>query len=564
MTKLLSQILLSFIVFAFCTNLQAQVTVNDASIEAGQTVTWTKENVYLLDGFVFVEDGATLNIEAGTVIKGKAAPSTGDLTSALVIAMGGKINATGTADEPIIFTAELDNLESALYSDDRGLWGGLLILGRATIARDVETDQIEGIEASETRAQYGGTNDSDNSGSLEYVSIRHGGAALTEGNEINGLTLGGVGSGTSIHHIEVFSNLDDGIEWFGGTVDCKYLAVSYCGDDCMDYDYGWRGKGQHWFALIGADKGDNAGEHDGAKPDSETPFSKPTIYNATYIGAGQEGNAKNSTGLHFRDAAGGTYANSIFVGFKNHAIEVEDLTAAQGVDSRQRMEDGDLVLKNNIWFDFGSGGDLDAGDSGIIRVTRDGDDASVVVAEDPTAQFLIDHLSNNANSIEDPDLGGISREDDGGLDPRPNEGSPAYTNEKATADDSFFDETEHIGAFGSTLWINGWTALSEGGYLGELATDIASVEENGIRLEECYPNPTNNTTNIEFTLPTHTAISLNVYDITGKEVAQIIQNEKYTQGAHSIQVNCSEWQAGMYFYTLQVGNTTLSQKLFIK
>ena len=562
MTKFISQILLSFVVFAFCTNLQAQITITDSDINAGETVNWTKDNEYLLDGFVFVEDGATLNIEAGTIIKGKAAPSTGDLTSALVIAMGGKINATGTADEPIIFTAESDN--GALSYDDRGLWGGLLLLGRATIARDVETDQIEGIPASETRARYGGTDDSDNSGTLEYVSIRHGGAALTDGNEINGLTLGGVGNGTTIHHIEVFSNLDDGIEWFGGTVDCKYLAVSYCGDDCMDYDYGWRGKGQHWFALIGADKGDNAGEHDGAKPDSETPFSKPTIYNATYIGSGQDGDAKNSTCLHFRDAAGGTYANSIFIGFKNHAIEVEDLGATQGLDSRQRMEDGDLVLKNNIWFDFGSGTDLDAGDSGIIRVTTDEDDSNTIVAEDPTAQFLIDHLSNNANSLEDPQLGGISREDDGGLDPRPNEDSPVYTNEKATASDSFFDETDHIGAFGSTLWLNGWTALSEGGYLGELATDIASVEENGIRLEECYPNPTNNTTNINFTLPTHTAISLKVYDITGKELAQLLQNQKYPQGTHSLNIDCSAWQAGMYLYTLQAGNTTLTQKLLIK
>jgi hypothetical protein len=214
-----------FLVALFCGfSVQAQttVTITDADLVGGETYNWTSDNEYVLDGLVFLEEGGVLNIAPGTAIKGASATniSTGDNTSALIIARGAQIFANGTADQAIIFTAQDDDLADAgdFTAQDRGEWGGLIILGSATIARPGGEDGIEGIDADEARARFGGTDNDDNSGIIRYVSIRHGGAQLSTDNEINGLTLGGVGSGTTIDYVEVFANEDDGIEFFGGTV----------------------------------------------------------------------------------------------------------------------------------------------------------------------------------------------------------------------------------------------------------------------------------------------------------------------------------------------------------
>ncbi|MEL6944475.1 MAG: T9SS C-terminal target domain-containing protein, partial [Bacteroidota bacterium] len=315
----------------------APIIIGDDDIVGGATYNWTNDNCYILDGFVFVEAGAVLNIQAGTVIKGRETPSTGDNASALIITRGATINAEGNGDAPIIFTAEIDDTTDPddLTPNDRGLWGGLIILGNAQIANPTAETRIEGIPEGEPRALFGGSDDMDNSGILRYVSIRHGGAELSPGDEINGLTLGAVGSGTTLEHIEVIANSDDGIEFFGGTVGLKYASVSYCGDDSYDWDLGYRGQGQFWLALLGDDDGDNGGELDGARPDDGEPTSNPTIYNATFIGAGCNSTASNSNALLFRDGTAGTFSRGILTGF-NEGIEVED--RASGVDSRQRME----------------------------------------------------------------------------------------------------------------------------------------------------------------------------------------------------------------------------------
>ncbi|MCR9229188.1 MAG: hypothetical protein NXH90_17340, partial [Flavobacteriaceae bacterium] len=164
--------------------------------------TWEAENVYILDGKVIVADGVTLTIEPGTIIKGEEGQET--LASALVVDQGGTLMAEGTPSAPIIFTSVLDGIEpgettGTLTTADTGLWGGVIVLGKAPISvnGDIETAQIEGLPADEDYGQYGGTDAADNSGSLKYISIRHGGVAIATDNEINGLTLGGVGSGTT-------------------------------------------------------------------------------------------------------------------------------------------------------------------------------------------------------------------------------------------------------------------------------------------------------------------------------------------------------------------------------
>lgn len=217
--------------------------------------TWTKDKVYELAGRVTVLSGATLTIEAGTVIKGQA--GTGANATALLIARGGKIMAEGTESLPIIFTSVADEITPAdvaagnfaspnLDPDINGLWGGVIILGKAPISAsnssgDISEVQIEGIPTSDPNGLYGGSDPADNSGVFKYVSIRHGGTNIGSGNEINGLTLGGVGSGTTIENIEIVANQDDGVEWFGGTVNVKNVVVWNCNDDGIDTDQAWAG-----------------------------------------------------------------------------------------------------------------------------------------------------------------------------------------------------------------------------------------------------------------------------------------------------------------------------------
>lgn len=213
--------------------------------------TWSASNIYELGGRITVLDGATLTIEPGTIIKGQA--GTGANATALLIARGGKLMAEGTATKPIIFTSVADEITIAdvnngafkspnLSSDINGLWGGILICGKANISASNATEvQIEGIPTSDANGLYGGTNDADNSGSLKFISIRHGGTNIGSGNEINGLTLAGVGSGTVIENIEVVGNQDDGIEWFGGSVNVKNVLVWNNGDDAIDTDQSWGG-----------------------------------------------------------------------------------------------------------------------------------------------------------------------------------------------------------------------------------------------------------------------------------------------------------------------------------
>ena len=171
------------------------VTITDNGSGTG-TTTWTSDKVYVLDGLVFVNSGQELTIQPGTVIKGK--PGTGANASALIVAKGGKINAVGTPTQPIIFTFEADPLNGSVPLSTSGQWGGLIVLGNASLNSTPGTSAIEGIPTTETRGIYGGTNDADNSGTLKYISIRHGGTDIGAGNEINGLTFGGVGSGTTV------------------------------------------------------------------------------------------------------------------------------------------------------------------------------------------------------------------------------------------------------------------------------------------------------------------------------------------------------------------------------
>ncbi len=279
---------------------------------------WTADKIYILNGRVVVRSGATLKIQPGTIIKG--AEGTGTSASVLIIERGGKIDARGTAAKPIIFTALSDNIKigelagTNLGQTDNELWGGLIVLGNAPVSTengDV-TGQIEGIPSNETYGVYGGSDPNDNSGYIEYVSIRHGGITIGDGNEINGLTLGGVGKGTSIHHIEVVANLDDGIEFFGGTVDVSDAIVVYQGDDAIDIDQNYSGTISNVMVITGDGIGtDEILEIDG--PEGSTHTSGLfTITNGTFKSEGTEPYAGD-----FKSKAQGNVTLCQFIGTFN-------------------------------------------------------------------------------------------------------------------------------------------------------------------------------------------------------------------------------------------------------
>lgn len=296
----------------------------DSTLEGNITsdTTLDASKIWLLKGRVSVEDGVTLTIPAGTIIK--AASGTGADASTLIIARGAKLIADGTADAPIVMTSISDNIEvggtypssgAALNVDTRGLWGGLLILGKApsSFSGDVTELQIEGIPTSDTNGLYGGTDAADDSGSIQYLSIRHGGAEIGEGNEINGLTLGGVGSGTTINHIEVLGNVDDGIEFFGGTVNASNLLVWGQGDDAIDIDQAYAGTIDGAMVIL-TSASDHGFEIDGPEGAATGRF---TIKNATVIGATDDCDAEGVDGemADFRKGATGDVMNVLFKDF---------------------------------------------------------------------------------------------------------------------------------------------------------------------------------------------------------------------------------------------------------
>jgi hypothetical protein len=301
--------------------------------------TWTSDKIWILGSRIAVTNGATLTIEPGTIIKGQA--GTGANATALIIARNAKINAVGTAAAPIIFTSIADEIQPGQIASPNldptlsGLWGGLLVMGNAPISADAASVQIEGIPASDPNGLYGGSDAADNSGVIKFISIRHGGANIGEGNEINGLTLGGVGSGTVIENVEVVANQDDGIEFFGGSVKVTNALVWNAGDDCIDTDQAWSGTLNNFVVLCGGQT-DHALEIDG--PEGSL-LAGHTLTNGTI-----KGSTVAELG-DFRDAAQGAFNNIYFFGFPDPATDGRgDLSLSSGSDVT--FAAGELTFSN--------------------------------------------------------------------------------------------------------------------------------------------------------------------------------------------------------------------------
>lgn len=297
----------------------------------------TNDRVWVLKGYVYVASGATLTIDAGTVIKSEVADVN---KGALIIERGGKINAAGTADRPIVFTSG-----KPVGQRTPGDWGGVIILGKAPINRN-DNPNIEGGVGK----PYGGTDPEDNSGIFSYVRIEYAGVAAQPNSEINGLTLGGVGRGTQIDHVQVIYGNDDAFEFFGGTVNAKYLVAIGSADDDFDFDNGYSGTIQYAVALRYPQIADPLDASNLIECNNDgngtlaTPRTKPVLSNFTLIGPNNAANthARHNYGNRWRAATNFVLVNSIIVGAQKAGFSLESAAAATDYKS------GASEFKNNL------------------------------------------------------------------------------------------------------------------------------------------------------------------------------------------------------------------------
>jgi hypothetical protein len=323
-------------------------TTVEISSDITASTTWTADKIYLLKNNVFVTGNATLTIEPGTIIKGDKATK-----GSLIITRGSKIMAVGTVDKPIVFTS---NFAAGLRS--RGDWGGLILLGKAK--NNIGTSvSIEGVSDATDKAKHGGDNDADNSGTLKYVRIEYAGIALNPDNEINGLTLGSVGSGTVIDYVEVYRSGDDAFEWFGGSVNATHLLAIATLDDDFDTDNGYSGKVQFGLAQRLTNTADGSGSN-GFESDNNsggtntTPQTSAIFSNMTILGpifAEKSGTVDNNykNAVQIRRNSSISIFNSVIAGYTEGVFYDDELPGGvTTLNSSSNLTSLKSVFANNL------------------------------------------------------------------------------------------------------------------------------------------------------------------------------------------------------------------------
>jgi hypothetical protein len=284
------------------------------------TESWVSTNYYVLRGAVFVEDGATLNIAAGTRIIGESGS-----VGTLIVSQGGRLNAIGTAQAPIVFTSD-----QPIGQRGRGDWGGLIINGRAPV--NLEGGQGEGEGDT---GIYGGTNPNDNSGVFRYVRVEFSGIEFSPDNELNGIAFQGVGRGTTVDHVQAHMSRDDAMEWFGGTADGKYLVMSNAADDSVDWTFGWSGRLQFVAVTQRGDDADNGIEADNSEFNNNAlPRANPQLYNVTLCGDPDTNEGGESPrAANIRRGTAFTIRNFLVTGFKTVGFQISDANTSAQVDN---------------------------------------------------------------------------------------------------------------------------------------------------------------------------------------------------------------------------------------
>ncbi len=412
---------------------------HEISGEISASKTYPK-GTYILKGFVYVKNNAMLTFEAGSVIRGDK-----DSKGTLIVTRGAKLVANGTATNPVVFTSGQE-----AGSRNPGDWGGIILLGKAPVNIPGGEGVIEGgVDNASGDGKYGGSDADDSSGSLKFVRIEYGGIAFVQNNEINSLTLGGVGRGTTIENVQVSYGGDDGFEFFGGTVNAKNLISLGHVDDDFDFDNGFQGNIQFAVALRDPALADAAGDSNGIESDNDAngsmngPITRPVISNMTLVGPnGRPGeghvNAKQNAGNRWRRSSRPVLRNSAIMGYANGALLIESEATAAAIrgGTEGAIRQNILTAVQNT-LRLGNGITSYA-DVAALKADLLGKGNLMVNAA--TDVMLQDPFNLTAPNF------------------LPKAGSPVLTGAIFDGDLSgpFFESVSYRGAFGETNWTAGW------------------------------------------------------------------------------------------------------------
>ncbi len=409
--------------------------------------------VYTLKGYVFFTSGTTLRIPEGTVIKSDVSQK-----GALIIEKGAKIDAQGSATKPIVFTSG-----KAPGDRRRGDWGGVILLGKAPTNRPLSPAPV--IEGGVDRV-YGGTDANDNSGTMRYVRIEWAGIAAEPGSEINGLTCGGVGAGTTLEYIQVSYGNDDAYEFFGGTVNAKYLIAYAASDDDLDFDFGYNGKIQ--FAVVqrkpeiaDTDAGNGVECDNDGSGTAATPVTKPTLSNITWIGPNGDPNtqANLNYGNRWRRSTRFSVHNSVMMGWPKGGFVIESVNSYNDY-----MTNGNSEFKNNLVHAMNEAYYTDSVTARAFssyppnpltsaQTTAMRREVALNIKTRAEANGNTTYTNPNDIMLEAPFNWDAPNY-------MPKAGSPALSGAVFAGLDPFFTTVTHRGAFGTTNWLTGWSSFT--------------------------------------------------------------------------------------------------------
>lgn len=501
--------------------LAASSGVNNGSLTANTTILDCSKN-WILDKKIFVDNGKSLVINAGTVIKGRKY-STPDSAVCLIVSRGAKIIADGNYDCPIVMTAEADPMDGSFPIANNGQWGGLVLAGKATnnltlaangpytagagngkLAVADGVGYFEGFATSDPRMYFGadltgsatGTtetfDDNDNSGILRYFSVRYAGAILNVGGEINGISLGSVGRGTTIEHIEVISAADDNMEFWGGTVQVKHAAFMFGNDDMYDFDDGYNGKAQFVFSiksstndtLITSKDADNGFECDADDQKSNLfPRSHPIFYNCTMIGNGKQALTSDNSGIaaiEAKELTEGEFYNNVFANFRYGLNLIKSLGTRAGTEEAYTnwannsgsAHPNSLKVKCNVFVGCQKDIAIDKNATGTL-LTSD------------TAQFYTTDMNKHMTTIPGFTyvwaMNGNTNAVATQFDATPNPGL-ATTGCPLPPSDGFFTPVTYKGAFdpNGKSWLSNWAYAQLLNTTGGLVPCPTDINQDGI------------------------------------------------------------------------------------
>ena len=513
-------------------------TLNDASgiKNITGTVTLDASKVYLLTSTCVVRSGGKLIIPAGTVIRGAAdLTATPKLYALITVERGGMIEVNGTSTNPVVMTSN-----KAAGSRDRGDWGGLVLCGKAVNNQglDVQLEGFNNVAVDNTLGKFGGTDDADNSGVVKYVRIEFAGLAFEPNKEVNSLTMGSIGSGTTIEGVQCSFGNDDGFEWFGGTVSCKKLISYKTTDDDFDSDFGYRGAVQFgiavrdtayfdlsWNATSGASTSETFESDNDAAGSGKLPLTSALFSNITCVGpvpldktyndltATQKGAFRR--GARIRRNSRLSIVNSVFMGYRNFIMfDGDSVLVASGVKSGAISETSN-VLRNNFIANTAAASAAGATNTGLAEV----DSKNTPAAMDAWLRDV-----KNSNKIDDASYvsGAILVDPKNATAPDFRPVTASKINTLANYDAAIFTK------FGKFSSVN---------TLGDVV------------MTNAYPVPAVDVVNIELFTVSATEVMVSVSDMSGKVVASI-GLQPLVAGGNAIAVPVADLNNGLYILTV--------------